>query len=231
MNNNLGVVLVSGNAVEMPWLKQVRGLMQSWYNGSEAGNALADVISGDVNPSGKLPYSYPVKLKDNAAHYFGELSYPGDSINQYYKEDILVGYRWHDTKKIKPLFAFGYGLSYTDFKISNLTTDKQIYTKGDKIKVSCMLANTGDIEGSEVVQVYIGKPKSKVERALKELKGFSKVYLNTGQEQKVDIVISVDDLAFYDESISDWNLEKGTYVIYIGNSSDNIIQKHKINIK
>lgn len=231
VNNNLGVVLVSGNAVEMPWLKQVRGLMQSWYNGSEAGNALADVISGDVNPSGKLPYSYPVKLKDNAAHYFGELSYPGDSINQYYKEDILVGYRWHDTKKIKPLFAFGYGLSYTDFKISNLTTDKQKYTNGDKIKVSCMLANTGDIEGSEVIQVYIGKPKSKVERALKELKGFSKVYLNTGQEQKVDIVISVDDLAFYDESISDWNLEKGTYVIYIGNSSDNIIQKHKINIK
>ncbi|WP_461644111.1 beta-glucosidase family protein [Labilibaculum euxinus] len=231
VNSNLGLVLVSGNAVEMPWLSQVKGLMQSWYNGSEAGNALADVISGDVNPSGKLPFSYPVKLNDNAAHYFGELSYPGDSINQYYKEDILVGYRWHDTKKIKPLFAFGYGLSYTDFKISDLNTDKQIYSKGDKIKVSCMLANTGKIKGSEVVQVYIGKPKSKVDRALKELKGFSKVYLNPGQEQQVKIEISVDDLAFYDESISDWNLEKGTYIIYIGNSSDNIIQKQKINIK
>ncbi|MUP37333.1 beta-glucosidase family protein [Labilibaculum euxinus] len=231
VNSNLGVVLVSGNAVEMPWLNQVNGLIQSWYNGSEAGNALADVISGDVNPSGKLPFSYPVKLNDNAAHYFGELSYPGDSINQYYKEDILVGYRWHDTKKIKPLFAFGYGLSYTDFKISDLNTDKQIYSKGDKIKVSCMLANTGKIKGSEVVQVYIGKPKSKVDRALKELKGFSKVYLNPGQEQQVEIEISVDDLAFYDEAISDWNLEKGTYIIYIGNSSDNIIQKQKINIK
>ncbi|WP_461631211.1 beta-glucosidase family protein [Labilibaculum euxinus] len=231
VNNNLGLVLVSGNAVEMPWLSQVKGLMQSWYNGSEAGNALADVISGDVNPSGKLPFSYPVKLNDNAAHYFGELSYPGDSINQYYKEDILVGYRWHDTKKIKPLFAFGYGLSYTDFKISDLNTDKQIYSKGDKIKVSCMLANTGKIKGSEVVQVYIGKPKSKVDRALKELKGFSKVYLNPGQEQQVKIEISVDDLDFYDESISGWNLEKGTYIIYIGNSSDHIIQKQKINIK
>jgi len=231
VNNNLGVVLVSGNAVEMPWLKQINGLMQSWYNGNEAGNALADVISGDVNPSGKLPFSYPVKLKDNAAHYFGELSYPGDSINQYYKEDILVGYRWHDTKKIKPLFAFGYGLSYTDFKISNLTTDKQIYAKGDKVKVRCILTNTGDVEGAEVVQVYIGKSKSKVERALKELKGFSKVYLNPGQEQQVEIVISVDDLAFYDESISDWNLEKGSYMIYVGNSSDKIIQKHKINIE
>ncbi|MDM8159339.1 glycoside hydrolase family 3 C-terminal domain-containing protein [Labilibaculum sp. K2S] len=231
VNSNLGLVLVSGNAVEMPWLTQVKGLIQSWYNGSEAGNALADVISGDVNPSGKLPFSYPVQLKDNAAHYFGELSYPGDSINQYYKEDILVGYRWHDTKKIKPLFAFGYGLSYTDFKISDLTTDKQIYSKGDKIKVSCMLANTGEVKGSEVVQVYIGKPKSKVERALKELKGFKKVSLNSGKEEQVEIEISVDDLAFYDESISDWNLEKGTYIIYIGNSSDNTIQKQKINIK
>ncbi|WP_320017950.1 glycoside hydrolase family 3 C-terminal domain-containing protein [Labilibaculum manganireducens] len=231
VNSNLGVVLVSGNAVEMPWLNQVNGLIQSWYNGSEAGNALADVISGDVNASGKLPFSYPVKLKDNAAHYFGELSYPGDSINQYYKEDILVGYRWHDTKKIKPLFAFGYGLSYTDFKISDLTADKQIYSKGDKIKVSCLLANTGEVKGSEVVQVYIGKLKSKVERALKELKGFKKVSLDSGKEEQVEIEISVDDLAFYDEAISDWNLEKGTYIIYIGNSSDNIIQKQKINIK
>ncbi|MBI9059824.1 MAG: glycoside hydrolase family 3 C-terminal domain-containing protein [Labilibaculum sp.] len=230
-NSNLGLVLVSGNAVEMPWLKQVNGLMQSWYNGSEAGNALADVISGDVNPSGKLPYSYPVKLKDNAAHYFGELSYPGDSINQYYKEDILVGYRWHDTKKIKPLFAFGYGLSYTNFKISDLTTDKQTYAKGDKINVSCMLANTGDVKGAEVIQVYIGKPKSKVKRALKELKGFRKVSLDSGKEKQVEIEISVDDLAFYDESISDWNLEKGSYVIYVGNASDKIVQKHKINIK
>ncbi|PKQ63604.1 glycosyl hydrolase [Labilibaculum filiforme] len=231
VNSNLGLVLVSGNAVEMPWLEQVNGLMQSWYNGSEAGNALADVISGDVNPSGKLPYSYPVKLKDNAAHYFGDLSYPGDSINQYYKEDILVGYRWHDTKKIKPLFAFGYGLSYTNFKISDLTTDKQIYTKGDKIKVSCMLGNTGNVKGAEVVQVYIGKPKSKVNRALKELKGFKKVSLGSGNEEQVEIEISVDALAFYDESISDWNLEKGSYVIYVGNASDKIIQKHKINIE
>ncbi len=114
VNSNVGVVLVSGNAVEMPWLNKVSGLIQTWYNGSEAGNALADVLSGKVNPSGKLPFSYPVKLKDNAAHYFGALSYPGDSVNQYYKEDIYVGYRWFDSKKIKPQFAFGYGLSYTN---------------------------------------------------------------------------------------------------------------------
>lgn len=231
VNANIGVVLVSGNAVEMPWLTSVKGLIQSWYNGSEAGNALADIISGDINPSGKLPYSYPVKLKDNAAHYFGELSYPGDSINEYYKEDILVGYRWHDTKKIKPLFAFGYGLSYTNFKFSDVRADKKYYSKGEIIKVSCLVNNTGDVKGGEVVQVYVGKPKSKVKRAVKELKGFEKVYLEPKKQQKVQIGIPVEDLAFYDESITDWNLEKGSYTIYVGNSSNNIIQKQKINIK
>jgi beta-glucosidase len=118
VNPNLGVILVSGNAVATPWLSKAKGLMQAWYLGSEAGYAMADIISGDINPSGKLPFTFPVKLEDNAAHHFGELSYPGDSINQYYKEGILVGYRWHDTKKIKPQFAFGYGLSYTSFDLS-----------------------------------------------------------------------------------------------------------------
>ena len=117
VNKNVGVILVSGNAAEMPWLDDVKGVVQAWYLGSEAGHAIADVLSGDVNPSGKLPFTFPVKLEDNAAHHFGELSYPGDSISQYYKEGILVGYRWHDTKKIKPQFAFGHGLSYTDFNM------------------------------------------------------------------------------------------------------------------
>ncbi len=231
VNSNLGVVLVSGNAVEMPWLQNIKGLIQSWYNGSEAGNALADILSGDVTPSGKLPYSYPVKLKDNAAHYFGELSYPGDSVDQYYKEDILVGYRWHDTKKIKPLFAFGYGLSYTEFDISDMSVDKKEYSKEDVIKVSCVLSNSGKVQGAEVVQVYVGKPKSKVKRAVKELKGFEKVYLEPGKNQKIEIEIPVADLAFYDESVNDWNIESGSYVIYLGNSSDHIIDKEKISIK
>uniref|UniRef100_UPI004048C6A9 glycoside hydrolase family 3 protein n=1 Tax=Mariniflexile sp. TaxID=1979402 RepID=UPI004048C6A9 len=128
VNKNVGYILVSGNAVEMPWLNSINGVIQTWYLGSMAGYAIADVISGDVNPSGKLPFSFPVKLQDNAAHSFGELSYPGKDYNQVYKEDILVGYRWHDTKKIAPLYAFGYGLSYTSFNITDIKVDKKAYT-------------------------------------------------------------------------------------------------------
>jgi beta-glucosidase len=230
-NKNTGVVLVSGNAVEMPWLNEIKGLMQVWYLGSEAGHAIADVISGDVNPSGKLPFSFPVKLEDNAAHHFGELSYPGDSINQYYKEDIFVGYRWHDTKKIKPQFAFGYGLSYSDFEIFDVETNKKNYKAGEEITVTCKVTNTGNIDGAEVVQVYVGKPKSKVERATKELKAFKKVRLDPATSSTVELSIDVEELAFYDESTSDWNLEKGEYFLYIGNASDQISEKVKIKVE
>lgn len=116
VNKNMVAVIISGNAVEMPWVKEIPSIVQSWYLGSIGGDALADVLSGDVTPSGKLPFSYPVKLEDCPAHFFGEISYPGDSIRQEYKEDILVGYRWYDTKKVQPLFPFGYGMSYTIFE-------------------------------------------------------------------------------------------------------------------
>ncbi|WP_382382764.1 beta-glucosidase family protein [Formosa undariae] len=228
VNNNLGVILISGNAVEMPWLPKVKGLMQAWYLGSEAGHAIADVVSGDANPSGKLPFSFPKKLEDNAAHAFGELSYPGDSINQYYKEDILVGYRWHDTKKIEPQFAFGEGLSYTSFKMSNINTDKKTYAKTDEIIVSGNVSNIGNVDGKEVVQVYVGKPKSKVKRALKELKGFQKINVEKGASKDFTITINPSDLAFYDETISDWSLEKGDYIIYVGNASNSVSSTIKI---
>ena len=229
-NKNMAVIMISGNAVEMPWLPKVKSLVQAWYLGSEAGHALADIISGDVNPSGKLPFSFPVKLTDNAAHSFGESSYPGDGTNQYYKEDILVGYRWHDTQNIEPRFAFGYGMSYTSFKLSRIKTDKQTYAAGESINISCKVSNTGKLAGSEVVQVYVGKPNSEVKRALKELKAFQKVPLAGGKNASVELSISVDDLAFYDESISDWNLEKGDYLIYVGNASDSISKKVKVTI-
>lgn len=231
VNTNIGVILISGNAVEMPWLPKVKALMQTWYLGSEAGHAVTDIISGDVNPSGKLPISFPKKLTDNAAHYFGKQSYPGDSITQFYKEDILVGYRWHDTKKIEPLFAFGEGLSYTNFEISDLKTDKNTYLKNDQIIVSGNISNTGKFNGSEVVQIYVGKPNSKVKRATKELKGFQKIAIEKGNSNTFSISIDVDKLAFYDETISGWNLEKGDYKIYIGNASNNIYKTIKINIK
>ncbi len=219
-NNNIGVILVSGNAIEMPWLPQVKGLIQAWYLGSEAGHAIADVISGDVNPSGKLPFSFPVKLADNGAHSFGALSYPGDGTRQVYQEDILVGYRWHDTQAIKPLFAFGHGLSYTSFKLSSIKTDKNSYGAGERINISCKVSNTGRLAGSEVVQIYVGKRNSKVKRAIKELKAFQKIHLEKGKKASVELSFNANDLAFYDESISEWNLEKGDYRIFVGTASD-----------
>ena len=230
-NPKLGMLLVTGNAVETPWLSQVDGLIQTWYLGSMAGYAIADIVSGDVNPSGKLPFSFPKKLQDNGAHAYGELSYPGDGTNQYYKEDILVGYRWFDTKKIAPAYAFGYGLSYTTFNITDIKTDKKIYLPNDKIKVTCQVTNTGYLDGAEVIQVYVGKRKSKVKRALKELKGFQKINLKAGEQNTAEIIINAADLAFYDESISDWNLEKGDYKVYIGNASNNIYKTINISIK
>ncbi len=227
VNKNVGFLLVTGNAVAMPWISKTKGILQTWYLGSMAGHAIADVVSGDVNPSGKLPFSFPKKLTDNAAHSFGEISYPGDGVNQYYKEDILVGYRWFDTKKIVPQFAFGYGLSYSDFKISNIKIDKEKYRINDKIKVTLDVSNKGGRPGSEVVQVYIGKHKSKVKRALKELKGFSKVYLDKGDKINTIITIDVAQLAYYNTKISDWSVEKGTYYIYVGNASNNIVKKIK----
>ena len=231
VNKNVGFVLITGNAVDMSWQGKVDGVIQTWYLGSMAGHAIADVISGDVNPSGKLPFSFPKKLEDNGAHSFGPTSYPGVDMNQEYKEDILVGYRWHDTKEIEPLYAFGYGMSYTDFTIKNIAIDKKKHTKNGTITITCDVTNTGNRNGAEVVQVYIGKSKSKVKRAVKELKGFSKVFLKKGETQSVSITIDVAKLAFYDESISDWNIEKGNYEIYVGNASNNISKKLKITVK
>lgn len=231
LNKKVGFVLVTGNAVEMSWLPMVEGVIQTWYLGSMAGHAIADVVSGDVNPSGKLPFSFPKKLEDNGAIFFGETSYPGVEMTQEYKEDILVGYRWHDTKNIDPQYAFGYGLSYTDFNLSNIKTDKKKYLKNDSITISCSINNTGKSDGAEVVQVYIGKSKSKVKRAAKELKGFNKMNVSKGQSAQVSINIPVSSLAFYDESISDWNIEKGDYVVYVGNASNNISKEIKITVK
>jgi len=230
VNKNLGFLLVTGNAVEMPWVSKTKGILQTWYLGSMAGYAIADVVSGDVNPSGKLPFSFPKKLKDNAAISFGKNSYPGDGVDQYYKEDILVGYRWFDTKKITPQYAFGYGLSYSDFKISDLKINQKKYTKKDAIKVTFNVANIGDREGAEVVQVYVGKHKSKVKRALKELKGFAKVDLNKGDKKSVTITIDAKTLAYYNPEISDWSLEKGVYYLYVGNASNNIVTKIKFSL-
>ena len=231
VNKNLVIVLTTGNAVAMPWIKEVPAIIQNWYNGSENGNAIARVISGAVNPSGKLPFSFPVKLEDNAAHSFGKLSYPGDSINQYYKEDILVGYRWFDTRKIKPLFPFGYGLSYTSFGYGKIATDKKEYAKDETVNVTFTLKNTGTTDGYETVQIYASQPKASVIRPVKELKGFKKVFLQPGETATVTIPIRIQDLAFYDERTGNWNVEAGEFVFHNASSAADVKSSVKIRVK
>ena len=231
VNPNTGVILISGNAVSMPWLSQIDGLMQSWYLGSQAGTATANIICGEANPSGKLPFSIPVKLEDNSAHYFGAESYPGVNGTQYYKDDILVGYRWHDTKKIDPLFSFGYGLSYTTFQYGKVRTDKKTYRADESVKISFTLKNTGDTPGAETVQVYMSQKKPSVLRPVKELKGFKKVFLQAGEEQVVEIEIPVRSFAFYDEQTADWKLENDSYSLHVASSSKAIQTTAKIQVK
>ena len=230
VNENLAIILISGNAVETSWKSNVKSIIQSWYLGSESGNALAAILSGEINPSGKLPFSFPKKLKDNGAHYYGELSYPGNGISQYYKEDILVGYRWHDTKRIDPEYPFGYGLSYTKFNLFDVATNKRTYQLNDTIIINCKVKNIGEVNGKEVVQVYVGKYNSNVKRALKELKGFEKVSLTQGETKQINISIDAKDLAYYNEETSNWVVEKGDYIIYVGNGSKSISKELKITI-
>lgn len=219
VNKNLVFVNISGNAVAMPFVAQVPSIVQGWYLGTEAGNALAAVLFGDVNPSGKLTFTFPVKLSDNPAHSVGE--FPGaKDVN--YTEGIFVGYRWHENKKIKPLFPFGHGLSYTTFKYGAVTLDKKQVTKDGKVTVSVKVKNTGKREGAEVVQLYIADVKSSLPRPVKELKGFEKVNLKAGEEKTVTFTIDKAALSFFDDKKHEWVAEPGDFQAIIGASSQDI---------
>ncbi len=222
VNKNLVAVIVSGNAVEMPWVKEIPSIVQSWYLGSVGGEALADVLSGEVTPSGKLPFSYPVKLEDCPAHFFGEISYPGDSIRQEYKEDILVGYRWYDTKKVQPLFPFGYGMSYTTFEYSKPVISAQTMNTDGSIDVSVKVKNTGKVAGKEIIQLYIGDEECSVLRPVKELKDFRKVQLLPNEEKEVKFTIKPEALQFFDDKQRTWVAEPGKFKAYIAASSSDI---------
>lgn len=222
VNKNVVVVIVSGNAVEMPWVDRVPSIVQSWYLGSIGGEALADVLTGKVTPSGKLPFSYPKKLEDCPAHYYGNMSYPGDSISQEYKEDILVGYRWYDTKKVEPLFPFGYGMSYTSFDYGKLQASRKSISENDTLQISLTVKNSGRVDGKEIVQLYIGDEKCSVLRPVKELKGFAKVELKAGEEKQISFYIDADDLKFYDDKRNEWVIEPGKFKAYVGASSADI---------
>lgn len=219
-NDRLTVVLVSGNAVEMPWIDSVPSIVQGWYLGSEMGHSLADVIFGDVNPSGKLPFTFPVKLEDSPAHFNGK-AYPTDGVNEY-EEGIYVGYRWFDAKGIKPLFAFGHGLSYTTFEYGEAALGKVSHRNGGKIEISVPVANSGSVAGAEVVQLYVSDPVCSVDRPVKELKAFSKVFLEPGETKTVKFFLTEDALKFFDEASHSWKAEEGEFEALVGSASDDI---------
>ena len=230
VNPNTIVVMVAGAPFDIENIDQKTStLVWTWFNGSEGGNALADVLLGTVNPSGKLPWTMPKNLEDSPAHATN--SFPGGEVATY-DEGILVGYRWFDTKNIEPQYAFGYGLSYTDFEILNASVNKtEAYTGDETIQVSVDVKNTGNFDGKEVVQVYVSKPDSKVERAAQELEGFKKEMIDAGDTKTMNIEVPVKALAYYNEATSKWTVEPGAYTLRIGNSSRNILQEIKVEVK
>jgi beta-glucosidase len=223
------VVLYGGGAVEMDaWLAQVPALLYAWYPGLEGGNALAHVLFGDVNPSGKLPCTFPKRLADSPAHALD--AYPGTNGKVVYKEGLLVGYRWFDTKQIEPLFPFGYGLSYTQFKYSDLNLAPAQDASGPPVTVEFELANTGSRAGAEVAQVYVQEVSPSLPRPLKELKGFKKVLLQPGEEQKVSVVLDRNAFAHYDPDKKGWVADKGAYKILVGSSSRDLLLNGKFEL-
>ena len=236
VNKNTIYVNISGNAVSMPWRKQVPAIVQGWFLGSEAGTALASVLLGDVNPSGKLPFTWYESLDQCGAHSFGEAAFPGiwregkKVIDEEYKEGIFVGYRWTDKQKLKPAFAFGHGLSYTTFKVSNLKAQNPVTTDGN-MTFTIDVTNTGNIEGSDVVQLYITDVKCSVERPMKELKAFQKVTLKPGETQTVTLTTDRRALSFWDEANDGWKAEPGEFIAWAGDASDRLTCKVKFTLK
>ena len=241
VNPRLVYVNISGNGAALPWLDKVPAVVQAWFIGSEAGEAIASVLFGDVNPSGKLPFTWYASLDQCGAHALN--AYPGTwredhkIIDEEYKEGIFVGYRWTDrlqanhkaqNSKLKtqsPLFAFGHGLSYTTFKLGKMTADKTSMTEGDEITFTIPVTNTGKMAGAETVQLYISDVEASVERPVKELKAFQKVFLQPGETRQVSLTIDKRALSFYDEANSQWTAEPGKFEALAGTASDKIVSR------
>ena len=235
VNPRLVYINISGNGAALPWIKKVPAVVQAWFIGSEAGEAIASVLAGDVNPSGKLPFTWYASLDQCGAHATG--SFPGTwredykIIDEEYKEGIYVGYRWTDSKGLRPLFPFGFGLSYTTFKLGKAQADKQQLTNGQQISFIVPVTNTGSRAGSETVQLYIAAKDSKVERPVKELKAFQKVYLQPGETRNVTLTIGTDALSYYDETSGSWRADAGKFEALIGTASNNLHVKCPFQLK
>ena len=235
VNPNLIFVNISGNAVAMPWKDKVAAIVQGWFIGSEAGNALADILTGKANPSGKLPFTWFAQLNDVPAHRLN--AFPGvwreqhDIIDEEYKEGLFMGYRGADQFKTKPLFAFGHGLSYTTFEMGAVTADRKKMTANESITFTVPVTNTGNCAGAEVVQLYISDLKSSLPRPRKELKGFEKVWLQPGETRNVSITIGRDALSYYDDRSQAWVVEPGAFEALVGNASDHLTTKWKFEVR
>ncbi|MBD5205983.1 MAG: glycosyl hydrolase [Bacteroidales bacterium] len=231
-NPNLVVMGLTGNSYAMPWLDKVPAVVQGWYIGSEAGNALADVVFGDVNPSGKLPVTFAVALEDYAPHASGDVEmYPGKDGVVNYKEGLRVGYRHTDRLKSSRVnFPFGYGLSYTDFKLGDVKVEQTDLAADGAVTLRVPVSNIGDREGAEVVQVYVHDKKASVERPEKELKGFAKVRVAPGQTEEAVITLGKEAFAFYDAKTHQWVVEPGDFELLIGTSSQDISTRRPIKV-
>ena len=229
VNPNTIVLFTAGSPLNLSRINdEIPALVWAWYNGSEGGNALTDVLLGTVNPSGKMPFTIPVSITDSPEQMLG--NYPGENLELNYEEDILVGYRWYDTKNIKPLYSFGHGLSYSSFELSELKTDKKEYSKDEIIKVQLQLKNTGGFDGAEVVQLYVSDPECSVLRPVKELKAFKKVFLKKGNQQEVILEIKIDLLGFYDENSKGFVVEPGKFELLTGVSAGDIRLKTEVKV-
>ena len=228
VNKNIVVTIISGNAVAMPWIKEVPAIVEGWFGGTESGNAIASILTGKVNPSGKLPMTIAEKLEDYPSHALGE--YPGDHVNVRYNEGIFIGYRWIDKQKKQTLFPFGHGLSYTTFDYGKIKISSKQMRNNDKITISIPIKNSGKIKGKETVQLYIADEKFSFERPIKKLKGFTKIKLNPGEEKIVTFEITDEAFKFYDDKQKIWRTEPGKFKIYIGASSNDIRETSEITL-
>lgn len=214
VNPNVIVLLSSGGAVEMPWISDAKAVLMLYLGGEAGASAAADLLFGDVNPSGKLAESFPYRLEDNPSF----ANFPGGQKTVEYRESIYVGYRYYDKANADVLFPFGYGLSYTSFSYSNLTLTKE----KEQVTVSLRVKNTGDMAGAETVQIYVSQKNPSVLKPVKELKGFRKVYLNPKEEKTIEILLDRRSFAYYSVEKSDWEVEQGTYLVYAASSSRDI---------
>ncbi|NQZ89605.1 MAG: glycoside hydrolase family 3 C-terminal domain-containing protein [Colwellia sp.] len=224
-NNKTVIFLVAGSAVEMPWAEQANAIVWGWYGGMEAGHAFADILFGEVNPSGKMPITLPEKLAHTAPIALNDYN----EKESLYSEGVFIGYRWFEQQKIKPTFTFGHGLSYTQFDVSDIQLSSQSITGNETITVTAQVRNIGKVAGAEVVQLYLHDKKASVDRPIKELKGFDKVFLQPGETQQISIELTKRDLSFWDIKTNNWLAEPGDFEVQLGTSLDNILLKSVFN--